>query len=98
MGDVHAAYCQVFDNAGFGHARLQACGYSIGAIYNPIWVDFAMFTAGDQLLMRENQVVILRMILMDSNAGLAMTPGHCVLVTATGCERLSRHDTALLTR
>ncbi len=98
MGDVHAAHCAVFDKAGFGHARLQACGYGMGAIYNPIWVDFPMFTAGNPLLMRENQVYFLHMILMDSDAGLAMTLGHSVLVSATGCERLSRHDTALLTR
>ncbi len=98
MGDVHAAHCRVFDKAGFGHARLQACGYGMGAIYNPIWVDFPMFTAGNPLTMRENQVFFLHMILMDSDAGLAMALGHSVLVTATGCERLSRHDTALLTR
>ncbi len=98
MGDVHAAHCRAFDKAGFGHARLQACGYGMGAIYNPIWVDFPMFTAGNPLPMRENQVFFLHMILMDSDAGLAMTLGHSVLVTATGCERLSRHDTALLTR
>ena len=98
MGDVHAAHCAVFDKAGFGHARLQACGYGMGAIYNPIWVDFPMFTAGNPLLMRENQVFFLHMILMDSDAGLAMTLGHSVLVTADGCEPLSRHDTTLLTR
>ncbi|MEY1555849.1 M24 family metallopeptidase [Yoonia sp. R2331] len=98
MGDVHAAHCDVFDRAGFGHARLQACGYGMGAIYNPIWVDFPMFTAGNPTLMRENQVFFLHMILMDSHAGLAMTLGHSVLVTSDGCERLSRHDTALLTR
>jgi len=35
------------------------------------------------------------MILMDSDAGLAMTLGHSVLVTDAGVERLSRHDTGL---
>ncbi|MEM6483196.1 MAG: Xaa-Pro peptidase family protein, partial [Pseudomonadota bacterium] len=40
MGDVYDAHAVTFDEAGFGHAKMQACGYGMGAIYNPIWVDF----------------------------------------------------------
>ena len=95
MGNVFDAHAQVFDQNGMSHARLQACGYGMGAVYNPIWVDFPMFYEGNPLPMRENQVFFLHMILMDSDAGLAMTLGHSVLVTPDGCERLSRHSTAL---
>ncbi len=98
MGDVHAAHCEVFDAHGYGHARLQACGYGMGAIFNPIWVDFPMFTAGNPTLMQKNQVFFLHMILMDSDTQTAMTLGHSVLVTDEGCERLSRHDTSMLCR
>ena len=96
MGDVYAAHCDVFDAHGFEHARLQACGYGMGAIYNPIWVDFPMFTQDNPSIMKTNQVFFLHMILMDSASGYAMTLGHSVLVTDQGCERLSRHSTALL--
>lgn len=98
MGDVHDAHCRVFDAYGFRHARLQACGYGMGAIYNPIWVDFPMFTARNTYTMQKNQVFFLHMILMDDGTGCAMTLGHSVLVTEKGCERLSRHSTALLCR
>lgn len=98
MGDVYQAHADVFDAHGYGHARLQACGYGMAAIYNPIWVDFPMFTQNNPTIMRENQVFFLHMILMDSGSGAAMTLGHSVLVTQTGAERLSRHDTALLCR
>lgn len=97
MGDVHAAHAEVFDASGFGHARLQACGYGMGAVYTPIWVDFPMFYEGNPLIMRENQVFFLHMILMDSDAGLAMSLGHSVRVTASGVERLSRHGLDLIT-
>ena len=96
MSDVYDAHARVFDAHGFAHARLQACGYGMGAVYNPIWVEFPMFYAGNPALMQENQAFFLHMILMDSDAGLAMTLGHTVLVTANGPERLSRHSTALL--
>jgi len=98
MGEVYAAHATTFDKHGLADHRLQACGYGMGAVYTPIWVDFPMFYEGNPLPMQENQVFFLHMILMDSQSGAAMTLGHSVLVTPTGCERLSRHDTALITR
>ncbi len=95
MGHVYDAHARVFDAHGYHDARLQACGYGMGAIYNPIWVDFPMFTKGNSQIMQPNQVFFLHMILMDSASGAAMTLGHSVRVTEAGCERLSRHDTAL---
>ena len=70
----------------------------MGAIYKTIWVDFPMCCEGNPLLMRENQVFFLHRILMDSDRGDAMTLGHSVLVKPNGVERLSRHDTGLITR
>ena len=68
----------------------------MGIAYNPIWVEFPMFTQGNPLLMHEGQAFFLHMILMDSDAGVAMTLGHTVLVGSDGVERLSRHGTGLL--
>lgn len=96
MGDVYAAHARVFDAHGLHHARLQACGYGMGAVYNPIWVDFPMFYEGNPQLMRENQVFFLHMILMDSETGAAMTLGHSVIVGKSRVERLSRHGLELL--
>ncbi|MFY0690899.1 MAG: aminopeptidase P family protein [Paracoccaceae bacterium] len=96
MADVYAAHAKVFDAAGYGHARLQACGYGMGAVYTPIWVDFPMFYEGNPLEMQAGQVFFLHMILMDSAAGQAMCLGHSVLVTESGSERLSRHAPALI--
>jgi Xaa-Pro dipeptidase len=96
MGDVYDAHARVFDAHGLGHARLRACGYGMGAVYNPIWVDFPMFYQGNPLIMQEGQVFFLHMILMDSDAGEAMTLGHSVLVGQDGIERLSRHELGLI--
>lgn len=96
MGDVYEAHARVFDAHGLSHARLRACGYGMGAVFNPIWVDFPMFYEGNPLPMRAGQVFFLHMILMDSDAGEAMTLGHSVLVGDRGIERLSRHGLGLL--
>jgi Xaa-Pro dipeptidase len=96
MGDVYEAHARVFDAHGLSHARLRACGYGMGAVYNPIWVDFPMFYKNNPLIMQQGQVFFLHMILMDSEAGEAMTLGHSVLVREDGVERLSRHGLGLL--
>ena len=96
MGEVFDAHARVFDKHGLKHARLQACGYGMGAVYNPIWVDFPMFYQGNPLEMQTGQVFFLHMILMDEPAGLAMCWGHSVLVTKDGVERLSRHPLDLV--
>jgi len=96
MGEVFDAHARVFDSHGFAHARMQACGYGMGAIFNPIWVDYPMFYEGNQLEMNVGNVFFLHMILMDSDAELAMCWGHSVLVTEDGVERLSRSPLDLI--
>ncbi len=98
MGDVFDAHARVLDARGLRHARMQACGYGMGAVFAPIWVDFPMFYHGNPTLMETGQVFFLHMIVMDDAAGLAMCLGHSVLVTDTGVERLSRHAPDLLVR
>jgi Xaa-Pro dipeptidase len=96
MGDVFQAHARVFDSRGFAHARLNACGYGMGAVFNPIWVDFPMFYEANPLPMNPGNVFFLHMILMDSDRGLAMCWGHSVLITESGAERLSRHSLDLV--
>jgi len=98
MGDVFDAHARVFDARGFSHARLNACGYGMGATYTPCWMEQPMFYRGNPLPMETDQVFFLHMILMDSDAGLAMCVGHSVRVTGTGVERLSRHGLDLVER
>lgn len=90
MGNVFDAHARTVDAHGFQHARLNACGYGMGAVYNPIWVDFPMFYSGNPLPMLAGQVFFMHMILMDSESGYAMCWGHSVLVGDAGVERLSK--------
>ena len=81
---------RVLDDAGFSASRLNACGYGMGAVYAPIWVDWPMIYSGNPLTFDVGQTYFLHMILLDLDGGLAMNLGHTVVVTETGCERLSR--------
>ncbi|TVQ52016.1 MAG: aminopeptidase P family protein [Rhodobacteraceae bacterium] len=90
MGEVFSAHAHALDHAGFGHARLNACGYSLGARFTPSWMDPQMFYDGADTIMGPGMVFFLHMILMDSRSGAAMTLGRTSLVTETGAEPLSR--------
>ena len=95
MGDVFQAHARVLDEAGYRPHRMNACGYGMGAVYAPIWVDWPMFYADNALTLDANQVYFLHMILLDREKQKAMTLGHSVLVTEQGCERLSRSNLEL---
>lgn len=88
-GDVFDAHARSLDAAGFGAARLNACGYSLGARFTPSWMDAPMFFHGHDWALEPGMVMFAHMILMDSEAGRAMTLGRTYLVGETGPESLS---------
>ncbi len=98
MGLVYDAYARTMDAAGFGHARLNACGYAVGARYAPSWMEHQMFYHGAPTVIRPGMTFFLHMIMMDSRTGTAMCPGRTSLVTEAGAEPLSRHGLGLLCR
>lgn len=90
FGEVFAAHAATFDRHGLRAHRLNACGYSLGAVYAPSWMDWPMVYADNPVVLEPGMVLFLHMILVDSDRGLAMTLGRTSLVTATGPESLSR--------
>jgi Xaa-Pro dipeptidase len=96
MGDVFDAHSGVMDSAGYRAHRMNACGYGMGAVYNPLWVDPPMFYSGNPLIMSAGNVFFLHMILMNSDSARAMTLGTTVLVTDSGCESLSNSSLELV--
>ena len=96
MGDVFAAHRDAMDQSGFERQRFNACGYGMGAVFNPLWVDPPMFYADNPRLVESSNVFFLHMILMDDESERAMTLGETVLVTDRGCEALSRHPLELI--
>jgi Xaa-Pro dipeptidase len=89
-GDAFDAHARVVDAAGMHEHRLNACGYSLGTTFAPNWMDWPMLYQDNPVPFEPGMVVFCHMIIFDSDAGLAMTLGETVLVTETGCERLSR--------
>ena len=98
IGEVFDAHARVMDARGFAHARLNACGYSLGAVFAPMWMDYPMFYHANPELAAPGMVFFLHMILMDSESDLAMTLGETVIVTDGAPERLSSMPLELVAR
>ncbi|MSP67882.1 MAG: aminopeptidase P family protein [Alphaproteobacteria bacterium] len=92
IGEIDAAHRRVFDAAGFAHARMGACGYSLGATYRPNWMDVPpLLYSGNPTPAVPGMVLFPHAILLDATAGLAMSLGYTIVITESGAEVLSRH-------
>ena len=66
------------DQSGFGEHRLNACGYSLGALYPPTWMDWPMIYMiykDNPVVLQPNMVIFMHMILLDWDQRLAMSVG-----------------------
>lgn len=98
IGEVFDAHARVADANGLKEHRMNACGYSLGTTYTPTWMDWPMLYTKNPVIAEPNMIFFMHMIFANSNSGNAMSLGHTVRVTETGCERLSRSSLDLLSR
>ena len=91
LGEIDDAHRRVYDQAGYGHARMAACGYSLGALYRPTWMDVPpMLYSGNPLPAAPGMVLFLHAILIDAGKNLAMSLGHTIGITSSGADVFSR--------
>ena len=95
-GEVFDIHANTLDNLGFNKARMNACGYSLGATFSPNWMDWPMLYNGNPYLIKPGNVFFMHMILMDSDNNLAMNLGETYLVTENGNERLGKQKIDLV--
>ena len=96
IGEVFDTHAKTFDDLGFNKARMNACGYSLGATFSPNWMDWPMLYTGNPYVIKPGNVFFMHMILMDSDNGLAMNLGETYLVTKDGNERLGNQKLDLI--
>ncbi len=89
-GEVFDVHAKTFDKFGYKNSRMNACGYSLGALFAPNWMDWPMLYTGNPYVIKPGNVFFMHMILMDSANELAMNLGETYLVTETGNERLGK--------
>ena len=92
VGDVFDIHAKTLDKFGYKNSRMNACGYSLGALFAPNWMDWPMIYTGNPYIIQAGNIFFMHMILMDSENQLAMNLGETYLVTSTGNERLGKKN------
>ncbi len=90
VGDLFEQHRLVIDKSKYKSARLNACGYSLGATFSPNWMDWPMLYENNPIIIKKNHVFFMHMILMHSETQTAMNLGETYIVSDTGCERLGK--------
>jgi len=98
FSDMFDAHASILDEAGLTRHRLNACGYSLGAVFTPCWMDDPMIYAGNTTIIEENMVLFTHMIIADSDTQTAMTLGQSYITGNDGPQCLSRHEIDLICR
>ncbi len=96
VGEVYDTHQRSFEKSGWGHATLSACGYTMGAMYPPTWMDWPMFWTGNPQPIEAGMVFFLHMILFDKDAGLTMSVGETAIVTEGACEPVNHVPEGLI--
>ena len=96
IGNVFDIHAKTFDDLGFKKARMNACGYSLGATFSPNWMDWPMLYTKNPYNIEVGNIFFLHMILMDSDSHLAMNLGETYLVNEKGSERLGKQKLDLV--
>jgi len=89
-GEVFDVHAKTFDKLGYKNSRMHACGYSLGALFAPNWMDWPMLYTENPYVIQPGNIFFMHMILMDSDNQLAMNLGETYLVTKSGNERLGK--------
>lgn len=89
VGEVYDVHKRVFEQGGYGKEVMSACGYTMGAIYPPTWMDWPMFWTGNAQVIEPGMVFFLHMMLFDRDTQKSMCIGETAIVGDDGCERIT---------
>lgn len=96
VGQVFDRHKTSLDKSGYGHAALNACGYSVGIAYPPTWMDWPMLWTGNPEVIQPGMVFFIHIILLDDRTGLTMSLAETAIVLDGACEPVTHAPAELV--
>lgn len=96
VGDMYKAHIEVFNKHGFGHALLNACGYTMGATWPPTWMEHPMIIQNSPLVLEPNMTFFTHMILIDHDTGSTMSLGVQAIIHHDNLEAVTHPPRELI--
>ncbi|MDP6969439.1 MAG: Xaa-Pro peptidase family protein [Gammaproteobacteria bacterium] len=86
IGDIYDTYRKTLEHNGERDALLTVCGYTMGAVWPPTWMEQPMIYANHPLVLQENMSFFTHMILNDRQTGLSMAVAEQAIITNGAAE------------
>jgi Xaa-Pro dipeptidase len=87
VGDLFEAHRRAYVEAGHGEHFLNVCGYSMGAVWPPTWMEDPLIRARDPQVLAPGMVFFMHMLTVDRERGLMMSLGETAIVTTGSASR-----------
>ena len=96
VGDVFESHRQAFIAGGFGDSYLNVCGYTMGAMFPPTWMEDPLIRQGDPQVLEPGMTFFMHMLMVDRASGHMMALGEQAIVTDGACEPITHALDALV--
>ena len=89
VGDVFEGHRRAFIAGGFGDSYLNVCGYTMGAMFPPTWMEDPLIRQGDPQVLEPGMTFFMHMLMVDRASGHMMALGEQAIVTDGACESIT---------
>ena len=96
VGDVFEGHRRAFIAGGFGDSYLNVCGYTMGAMFPPTWMEDPLIRQGDPQVLEPGMTFFMHMLMVDRASGHMMALGEQAIVTDGACEPITHALDALV--
>ncbi|MDP6950621.1 MAG: Xaa-Pro peptidase family protein, partial [Arenicellales bacterium] len=69
VGDVFESHRQAFIAGGFGESYLNVCGYTMGAMFPPTWMEDPLIREADPQVLEPGMTFFMHMLMVDRSSG-----------------------------
>ncbi|KHL03406.1 M24 family metallopeptidase, partial [Sinomonas humi] len=80
LGEVYETHRATLAKHGYEDSALAACGYTMGAVWPPTWMEQPMIYAHNPVVLEANMTFFTHMMLVDHESGLTMSLGEQAIV------------------
>ena len=86
VGDLFEAHRRAYSDAGHGEHYLNVCGYSMGAVFPPTWMEDPLIRKDDLQILQPGMVFFMHMLMVNRKQRMMMSLGEQAIVTEGNCE------------